>query len=83
MLFPPPQQSTPAPIILDIALDNGSIFKQSFKLLCFTKFGVAGQQILSNYALPLTPFATAPSKFDLDPTNAGILISDQFTYAVG
>ena len=39
------QQSTPAPLILDITLDNWSTFHQSFKLLCFTKFGVAGQQL--------------------------------------
>ena len=81
MLSLPSQQPSPAPIILDIALDNWSIFHQSFKLLCFTKFGVAGQQILSNCAIPLTPFATAPSKFDLDRTDAGIIIPDQFSYA--
>ena len=74
-----PQQSTSA-IILDIALDNWSTFHQSFKLLRFTKFGVAGQQILSNQAIPLTPFATAPSKFDLDRTDAGAPIIDQYTY---
>ena len=81
MLSLPSQQPSPAPIILNIALDNWSTFHQSFKLLCFTKFGVAGQQILSNCAIPLTPFATAPSKFDLDRTDAGIIIPDQFSYA--
>ena len=75
------QQSTPAPLILDITLDNWSTFHQSFKLLCFTKFGVADQQILSNCAIPLTPFATAPSKFDLDRTGDGVQIPDQFIYA--
>ena len=81
MLSLPTQQPTPSAIILDIALDNWSIFQQSFKLLCFTKFGVAGQQILSNKALPLTPFATAPTKFDLNRTIAGVVIPDQYTYA--
>ena len=75
----PFQQSTPAPLILDITLDNWSTFQQSFKL--FTKFGVAGQQILSNCAIPLTPFANAPSKFDLDRTSDGVQIPDQFIYA--
>ena len=36
---------------------------------------------LIHCALSLTPFATASSKFDLDRTNAGILIPDQLTYA--
>ena len=40
---------------------------------------MAGQQILSNCALPLTPFANAPSKFDLDRTDAPI--PDKFSYA--
>ena len=75
------QQPTLAPLILDITLDNWCTFHQSFKLLCFTKFGVAGQQILSNCAIPLQPFATAPSKFDLDRTSDGIQIPDQFIYA--
>ena len=56
-----------------------SKFQQSFKL--FTKFGVAGQRILSNYAIPLTLFATAPSKFDLDRTSDGVQIPNQFIYA--
>ena len=77
----PTQQPILAATILDIALDNWSIFQPNCKLLCFTKFGVAGQQILSNRAIPLTPFATAPSKFDLDRTDAGAPIIDQFTYA--
>ena len=81
MLSLPTQQPSPTAFILDIALDNWSIFQQSFKLLCFTKFGVAGQQILSNRALPLTPFATALTKFDLNRTIAGVVIPDQFTAA--
>ena len=81
MLSLPSQQSTSPSIILDIALDNWSTFHQSVRLLCFTKFVVAGQQVLSNRAIPLTPFATAPTKFDLDCTVTGIPIPGQFTYA--
>ena len=76
MLSLPTQLPILAATILDIALDNWSIFQPNFKLLCFTKFVVAGQQILSNRAIPLTPFATAPSKFDLDRTDAGTPIID-------
>ena len=81
MLSLPQTPSTSAAVILDIALDNWSTFQQSFKILCFTKFGVAGQQILSNRALPLAPFANAPTKYDLDLDNAGIEIPGQYTYA--
>ena len=72
MLSLPSQQPSPAPIILDIALDNWSIFHQSFKVLCFTKFGVAGQQILSNCALPLTPFANGSRRDRITRFQAGL-----------
>jgi hypothetical protein len=35
----------PAAIILDIPKDNWSQWNQAFKLLCYTTFGVAGQQV--------------------------------------
>ena len=38
----------PAAIILDIPKDNWSQRNQAFKLLCYTTFGVAGQQVLSD-----------------------------------
>ena len=81
MLPLPTQQPTSAAIILDVAFDNWSTFQESFKLLCYTKLGVAGQQILSNRAIPLTPFATASTTFDLDRTDDGAPIIDQFTHA--
>jgi hypothetical protein len=59
----PPQQTDP---ILDLPTDNWSIFTQAFTQLCFTKFGVAGQQILSDRVIPLVPFATAPTKKSLE-----------------
>ena len=50
------------------------------KLLCFTKFGVAGQQILSDTLIPLQPFAKEPTKLDLDIDAAGHPIPGQYTY---
>lgn len=57
MLSIPTQPPTSAAITLDITLNNWSSFHQSFVLLCFTKFGVAGQQILFNKTIALFPFA--------------------------
>jgi hypothetical protein len=62
----PPQQ------ILDLPTDNWSIFTQAFTQLCFTKFGVAGQQILSDRVIPLVPFATAPTKNSLESDANGL-----------
>jgi hypothetical protein len=73
--------SAPAAVILDITSDNWTQFNKAFTLSCYTKFGVAGQQILSNREIPLTPFAVAPTKQDVDATLAGVLIPGQFTYA--
>lgn len=72
---------TPTAIILDQHVDNWSAWHQALKLLCFTKFGVAGQQILSNKLIPLQPFQNEPTKNDLDTTEAGVPIIGQFTYA--
>ena len=72
--------TAPAAIILDQHTDNWSAWHQAFKLLCFTKFGVAGQQILSNTLIPLQPFPQEPTKNDLDTTAAGVAIPGQFTY---
>jgi hypothetical protein len=67
----PPQQTD---IILDLPADNWAVFSQAFRQLCFTKFGVAGQQILSDHIIPLVPFAIAPTKNTLE-TNALVLSS--------
>ena len=72
---------TPTIIILDQHIDNWSAWHQALKLLCFTKFGVAGQQILSNKLIPLQPFQNEQTKNDLDTTAAGVPIIGQFTYA--
>ena len=56
----------PAAIILDVPKDNWSQWNQAFKLLCYTTFGVAGQQILSDRLIPLHPFTSEPSKADLE-----------------
>ena len=61
----------PTTIILDLLKDNWSAWHQAHKLLCFTKFGVAGQQILSDTHIPLQPFATELTKLDLDTNLAG------------
>ena len=79
MLSASPQQQ--ADTMLDLRTDNWSIFSQSFTQLCFTKFGVAGQQILSDHVIPLEPFATAPSKKALDIDADGLPIDDQFVYS--
>ena len=79
MLSASPQQQ--ADTMLDLRTDNWSIFSQSFTQLCFTKFGVAGQQILSDHVIPLEPFATAPSKKALDIDADGLPIVDQFVYS--
>ena len=68
-------------IILDLPKDNWSAWHQALKLLCFTKFGVAGQQILSDTLIPLQPFATEPTKLDLDLDLAGAPIPGQLTYS--
>ena len=62
--------ATATEIILDVVTDNWSSWHQALKQQCFTKFGEAGQQILSNATIPLYPFATEPTKDDLllDPT---------------
>lgn len=74
----PPPQTDP---ILDLPTDNWSIFTQAFTQLCFTKFGVAGQQILSDRVIPLVPFATAPTKNSLESDADGLPIADQYTYS--
>ena len=73
--------SAPAAVILDITSDNWAQFNKAFTLSCCTKFGVAGQQILSNREIPLTPFAVAPTKQDVAATLAGAPLPGQFTYA--
>lgn len=69
-----------SPVILDPQRDNWSQWIQALKLLCFTKFGVAGQQILSDRLIPLLPFAVEPTKADLDKDARERPISNQFTY---
>ena len=81
MLTSTSQVPSQSEVTLDITLDNWSSFDQYFKLQCFTRFGVAGQQILTNRAVPLKPFAIIPTKLDLDVDAAGIPVPDQFTYA--
>ena len=71
---------TTTPIVLDLLQDNWTAFLQAFKLQCSTKFGVAGQQILSNKIIPLAPFAQPPTKFDLDKNVDGVPIPGQFLY---
>ena len=73
--------SVPSPIILDLSLDNWATFHQAFKSLCFTKFCVAGSQILSDCAIPLSPFAHRPTKSDLDLDDNSLPIPDHYTYA--
>lgn len=74
--------STPstALIILDIPKDNWSTWHQAFKLLCYTSFGVAGQQILSDKLIPLHPFAAEPSKADLETDSNGTPLPGEFVY---
>ena len=76
-----PSPTTATAIILDLQKDNWSAWNQALKLQCFTKFGVAGQQILSDMSIPLQPFAIEPSKADLDKDDNGIPIPGQLTYS--
>ena len=69
-----------ATTILDLHKDNWSAWHQTLKLLCYTKFGVAGHQILSNRLIPLHPFEHEPTKGDLDLDLAGAPIAGQYTY---
>ena len=46
--------ATATEIILDVVTDNWSSWHQALKQQCFTKFGEAGQQILSNATSPYT-----------------------------
>ena len=71
----------PTTIILDLPKDNWSTWHQALNLLCFTKFGVAGQQILSDTLVSLQPLATEPIKLDLDLDLAGAPIPGQLTYS--
>ena len=72
--------ATPTHPTLDLHSDNWSQWHQALKLLCFTKFDVAGQQILSNATIPLQPFPTEPTKADLEPDLTGAPIPGLFTY---
>ena len=76
-----PSPTTATAIILDLQKDNWSAWNQALKLQCFTKFGVAGQQILSDMSIPLQPFAIESSKADLDKDDNGIPIPGQLTYS--
>jgi hypothetical protein len=67
-------------IILDLLLDNWTPFLQAFKLQCTNKFGAAGQQIITDKSIPLNPFASPPTKFDLEKNAAGNLLPNQFGY---
>ena len=69
----------PAPL-LDLHQDNWSTWNQSLKLLCFTKFGVAGNQILTDRFIPLHPFANEPTNNDLDLDPAGTPIPGEYIY---
>ena len=71
----------PAAIILDIPKDNWSQWNQAFKLLCYTTFGVAGQQVLSDRLIPLHPFASDPSKADLELDATGTPLPGEFVYS--
>ena len=66
--------------MLDLHSDNWSQWHQALKLLCFTKFGVAGQQILSDTTIPLQPFPTEPTKADLEADLTGAPTPGLFTY---
>ena len=66
--------------MLDLHSDNWSQWHQALKLLCFTKFGVAGQQILSDATIPLQPFPSEPTKADLEADLTGAPIPGLFTY---
>ena len=69
-----------SPVILDPQRDNWSQWIQSLKPLCFTNFGVAGQQILSDRLIPLVPFAVEPTYADLNKDAGGLPIPNQYTY---
>ena len=66
--------------MLDLHSDNWSQWHQALKLLCFTKFGVAGQQILSDTTIPLQPFPIEPIKADLEAALIGAPTPGLFTY---
>ena len=70
----------PSDIILHLPSDNWAAFSQAFRQQCFAKFGVAGQQILSNRTIPIKPFAISPTKNSLDSDANGAPIPNQFTY---
>ena len=72
--------SPPTDIILHLPSDNWAAFSQAFKQQCFAKFGVAGQQILSNHTIPIQPFAVSPTKNSLDLDADGRPIPGQYTY---
>ena len=73
-----PQQSSD--LILDLPTDNWAVFSQAFNQLCFTKFGVAGQQILSDLIIPIKPFAIAPTKNALQVDTNGAFIDEEYVY---
>jgi hypothetical protein len=73
--------ATPIEIVLDVVTDNWSSWYQALKQLCFTKFGEAGQQILSNTLIPLYPFAIEPTKDNLHVDPTGTPIPGAFIYS--
>ena len=75
-----PTPTASSAIVLDLLQDNWTSFLQAFKLQCTTKFGAAGQQIITDRIIPLTPFPSPPTKFDLDKDAAGNPLPNQFVY---
>ena len=72
--------SPPTDIILHLPSDYWAAFSQAFNQQYFAKFGVAGQQILSNRSIPIQPFAVSPIKNSLHLKEDGLPIQNQFTY---
>lgn len=57
------------------------MLESTFKLLCYTTFGVAGQQALSDILIPLHFFSTEPTKADLNTDITGAPLHGEFTYS--
>lgn len=69
------------PSLLDQGRDNWSSFSETFKQYCLISGGTAGRQIVTGTLIPLKPFSQRPTKNDLELSQHGKPIPDQYVYS--
>ena len=75
------QSQPPLPQKLNVKHGNWASINKSFLALCLNKFGDCGTQIRTQLPIPLEPYATRPSKMDMDRhLVTGDIIPGRYTY---